>query len=60
MAHGMRAHIHIRDAWAEPDRQVDVVFCGAWLSHVRRATPGRVPGTRAPLAEAGRHVRVHR
>jgi demethylmenaquinone methyltransferase/2-methoxy-6-polyprenyl-1,4-benzoquinol methylase len=36
MAHGMRAHIHIRDAWAEPDRQVDVVFCGAWLSHVRR------------------------
>jgi demethylmenaquinone methyltransferase/2-methoxy-6-polyprenyl-1,4-benzoquinol methylase len=36
LAHGMRAHIHMRDAWAEPDRQVDVVFCGAWLSHVRR------------------------
>ena len=36
LAHGLRAHIHIRDAWAEPDRQVDVVFCGAWLSHVRR------------------------
>lgn len=36
IAHGMRAHIHIRDAWAEPDRQVDAVFCGAWLSHVRR------------------------
>jgi demethylmenaquinone methyltransferase/2-methoxy-6-polyprenyl-1,4-benzoquinol methylase len=35
LAHGLRAHIHIRDAWAEPDRQVDVVFCGAWLSHVR-------------------------
>jgi SAM-dependent methyltransferase len=36
LAHGLRAHIHIRDAWAEPDRQVDVVFCGGWLSHVRR------------------------
>ena len=37
MAHGMRAHIHIRDAWAEPDRQVDALFCGGWLSHVPRA-----------------------
>ena len=37
IAHGLRAHIHIRDAWAEPDRQVDAVFCGAWLSHIRRA-----------------------
>jgi SAM-dependent methyltransferase len=37
LAHGLRAHIHVRDAWAEPDRQVDVVFCGAWLSHIRRA-----------------------
>jgi SAM-dependent methyltransferase len=36
LAHGLRAHIHVRDAWAEPDRQVDAVFCGAWLSHVRR------------------------
>jgi demethylmenaquinone methyltransferase/2-methoxy-6-polyprenyl-1,4-benzoquinol methylase len=36
LAHGLRAHIHIRDAWEEPDRQVDAVFCGAWLSHVRR------------------------
>lgn len=37
LAHGLRAHIHVRDAWAEPDRQVDAVFCGAWLSHVRKA-----------------------
>jgi SAM-dependent methyltransferase len=37
LAHGLRAHIHVRDAWAEPDRRVDAVFCGAWLSHVRRA-----------------------
>jgi ubiquinone/menaquinone biosynthesis C-methylase UbiE len=35
VAHGLRAHIHLRDAWAEPDRQVDAVFAGFWLSHVR-------------------------
>jgi SAM-dependent methyltransferase len=36
LAHRLRAHIHVRDAWAEPDRQVDGVFCGFWLSHVER------------------------
>jgi SAM-dependent methyltransferase len=35
LAHGLRAHLHVRDAWAEPDREVDVVFSGFWLSHVR-------------------------
>ena len=34
MAHGLRAHIHERDAWAEPDRPVDALFTGFWLSHV--------------------------
>ncbi len=34
LAHRLRAHIHVRDAWAEPDRKVDAVFCGFWLSHV--------------------------
>jgi demethylmenaquinone methyltransferase/2-methoxy-6-polyprenyl-1,4-benzoquinol methylase len=37
LAHRLRAHIHVRDAWAEPDREVDGVFCGFWLSHVERA-----------------------
>jgi demethylmenaquinone methyltransferase/2-methoxy-6-polyprenyl-1,4-benzoquinol methylase len=37
VAHGLRAHIHVRDAWAEPDRQVDAVFTGFWLSHVGSA-----------------------
>src|SRR4029078_3997753 len=37
LAHGLRAHIHLRDAWAEPDRQVDALFCGFWLSHLERA-----------------------
>jgi hypothetical protein len=37
VAHQLRAHIHVRDAWAEPDRPVDAVFTGFWLSHVPRA-----------------------
>jgi SAM-dependent methyltransferase len=40
LAHGLRAHLHVRDVWAEPDRVVDAVFCGFWLSHV--------PGARLP------------
>ena len=36
MAHGLRAHLHVRDAWAAPDRQVDALFAGFWLSHVPR------------------------
>jgi SAM-dependent methyltransferase len=34
LAHGLRAHLHVRDVWAEPDRVVDALFCGFWLSHV--------------------------
>ena len=37
VAHGLRAHLHVRDAWAEPDRAVDGLFLGFWLSHVSRA-----------------------
>jgi len=36
VAHGLRAHLHVRDAWSQPDRQVDAVFAGFWLSHVPR------------------------
>lgn len=36
LAHGLAAHIHLRDAWAVPDRPVDALFCGFWLSHVPR------------------------
>jgi SAM-dependent methyltransferase len=36
LAHRLRAHIHVRDAWAAPDRVVDAVFAGFWLSHVER------------------------
>jgi SAM-dependent methyltransferase len=36
VAHRLRAHLHVRDAWTEPDRTVDGVFTGFWLSHVER------------------------
>ena len=36
LAHRLRAHIHIRDAWVEPDRQVDALVTNFWLSHVPR------------------------
>lgn len=44
VAHGLRAHIHLRDAWQPPDRQVDAVFCGFWLSHVSRTRLGEFLG----------------
>jgi SAM-dependent methyltransferase len=36
VAHGLRAHLHVRDAWEAPDRRVDALFTGFWLSHVPR------------------------
>jgi SAM-dependent methyltransferase len=36
VAHGLRAHLHVQDAWTEPDRAVDGLFLGFWLSHVPR------------------------
>lgn len=36
LAHRLRAHIHVRDAWAEPEAVVDGLFTGFWLSHVER------------------------
>lgn len=37
VAHRLRAHLHVRDAWDAPDRAVDALFTGFWLSHVPRA-----------------------
>jgi Methyltransferase domain len=37
LAHGLRAHLHVRDAWAEPEGDPAAgLFAGFWLSHVRR------------------------
>ena len=37
LAHHLRAHLHVRDAWAEPEGPpADALFAGFWLSHVER------------------------
>ena len=37
VAHHLRAHLHVRDAWAEPEPPpADALFTGFWLSHVER------------------------
>ena len=38
-AAGLAAQTKVRDAWAEPDRVVDGLFTGFWLSHI---DPGRL------------------
>ena len=59
-AAGLSAHVELRDAWAEPDRQVDAVVLRllAQPRHARSAR--RVPRHLPTLAQARRHVRVHR
>jgi SAM-dependent methyltransferase len=44
VAHGRRAHLHERDVWQEPDRVVDVVFCGCWLDQVPTERLGELLG----------------
>jgi putative hydrolase of the HAD superfamily len=34
---GLKVQAQVRDAWAEPDRIVDGLFTGFWLSHIDRA-----------------------
>ncbi|MEO5941190.1 MAG: class I SAM-dependent methyltransferase [Candidatus Limnocylindrales bacterium] len=42
VAHRLRAHLHVGDAWAEPDGDpADALFAGFWLSHVERDRTGR-------------------
>lgn len=40
MAHRLRAHLHVRDPWAEPDATADVLFAATWLSQVPRPRLG--------------------
>jgi ubiquinone/menaquinone biosynthesis C-methylase UbiE len=58
LAHGLRAHIHVRDAWAEPESPpapADALFAGFWLSHVERArTPAFLDLASRWLAPGGR------
>jgi len=62
VAHRLRAHLHVRDAWAEPDGEpADALFAGFWLSHVERARTAAflelavswlVPGGRIALIDS--------
>ncbi len=36
-AAGLDVEARVRDVWAEPDRSVNGLFCGFWISHVDRA-----------------------
>jgi demethylmenaquinone methyltransferase/2-methoxy-6-polyprenyl-1,4-benzoquinol methylase len=40
VAHDLRAHLHVRDAWAEPEFTADALFMGFWLSHIPRPRLG--------------------
>jgi demethylmenaquinone methyltransferase/2-methoxy-6-polyprenyl-1,4-benzoquinol methylase len=58
LAHGLRAHLHVRDAWAEPESPpapADALFAGFWLSHVERdRTAAFLDLAASWLAPAGR------
>lgn len=59
LAHGLRAHLHVRDAWAEPERAVDALFTGFWLSHVPRERLGEfVALARRWLKPGGRFAAI--
>ncbi len=60
VAHHLRAHLHVRDAWAEPDREVDGLFCGFWLSHVAEARLSAFLDLVTPLAAPRWTAGVHR
>ncbi|MBM4408827.1 MAG: class I SAM-dependent methyltransferase [Chloroflexi bacterium] len=54
-AHRLRAGVVIRDAWEPPDRAVDGLFAGFWLSHVPRPRLGEFLAlAHAWLAPGGR------
>ena len=59
LAHRLRAHLHVRDAWAAPDRAVDALFAGFWLSHVPRHRLAEFLAlARSWLAPGGRYAAI--
>jgi SAM-dependent methyltransferase len=59
VAHRLRAHLHVRDAWAAPDRAVDALFTGFWLSHVPRQRLGEfLAVARSWLKPGGRFAAI--
>ena len=50
---GLQAVAEIRDAWSEPDRTVDRLFTGFWLSHVARERLAEFTGLAARWLRPG-------
>ena len=55
-AHGLRAGVVLRDAWEPPDREVDALFAGFWLSHVPRERLGEFLGLARAWLRPGGHL----
>src|SRR5919198_1463997 len=54
LAHGLRAHLHVRDAWADPEGPpADALFVGFWVSHVERDRLGAFLGLAGRWLHAG-------
>ena len=60
VAHDLRAHLHVRDAWAEPEFAGRRAVHGLLAQPRPAAAPRRVPRARPALARARRPPRVHR
>jgi hypothetical protein len=61
LAHGLRAHLHVRDAWAEPDGEpAGALFAGFWLSHIRRERTGAFLDLAGRWLAPGGRVASHR
>jgi SAM-dependent methyltransferase len=57
VAHGLRAHLHERDPWLEPERPFDVLFTAFWLGRLDTAArPAWLALARRWLRPGGRFV----
>lgn len=55
LAHGLRAHLHVRDAWLPPDAPADVLLLERWLGRLDEArVPAALAHARGWLRPGGR------
>lgn len=57
VAHGLRAHLHVRDPWSPPEQAVDAVLLSRWLGGLdAERVPAALAVARAWLRPGGRLV----
>lgn len=57
LAHGLRAHLHVRDPWAEPEHPVEMLVTTFWLGRLEPADRGEwLRLARRWLHPGGRHA----